>query len=68
VQLISSDLNKIWPPTINDRTFARLGCEKELVRMNADQWSVSQAFNAEYAGLVLRWFDKVGDRVAEALA
>ena len=55
------------------RTFARLGCEKELVRMDADQWSVAQAFNAEYAGYAMRWFDKVGDagprtETAEAVA
>lgn len=61
IQLISSMRNKIWPPAINDRTFARLGCEKELVRMDADQWSVAQEFNAEYAGHVMQWFDKVGD-------
>ena len=66
--MISSDLNKIWPARINDKTFARLGCEKELVHMNADQWSVSQEFNAEYAGLVLSWFDRVGDREAEVVA
>lgn len=62
VQMISSDLNTIWPPRINDKTYARLGCEKELVRMNADQWSVSKEFNAEYAGHVLRWFEQVAGR------
>jgi uncharacterized protein len=73
VQLISSELNKIWPPEINDRTFARLGGEKELVTLEGmDQWSVSQEFAAAYAGHVLRWFEQAGDRAhrdpAEVLA
>ncbi|HET7450833.1 MAG TPA: alpha/beta hydrolase [Gaiellaceae bacterium] len=68
VQLITSLRNNIWPPGTNDKTYARLGCEKEHVEMDADQWSVSEAFNAEYAGLVLKWFEKVGDRVSEVLA
>jgi pimeloyl-ACP methyl ester carboxylesterase len=68
VQIISSELNKIWPPAINDRTFARLGGEKELVTLEGmDQWSVSQEFAAAYAGHVMRWFERVGDR-AEVLA
>ena len=35
VQLLTSTENGIWPPSINDRTFARLGGEKELVRLKA---------------------------------
>jgi pimeloyl-ACP methyl ester carboxylesterase len=73
VQLITSELNKIWPPHINDRTFARLGCEKELVLLEGlDQWAVSREFNDLYAGHVMRWFDKVGggtrDGATEAVA
>jgi pimeloyl-ACP methyl ester carboxylesterase len=72
IQLITSELNKIWPPHINDGTLERLGGEKELVRLNEDQWSVAREFNALYAGHVMRWFDKHGARTAndtaEALA
>ena len=42
VQLINSELNTIWPLGINDRTYARLGGEKELVTLEGmDQWSLS---------------------------
>jgi pimeloyl-ACP methyl ester carboxylesterase len=67
VQIISSELNKIWPAGINDKTYARLGCEKEHVRLEGlDQWSVAQGFNAIYAGHVMRWFERFGDRAARA--
>ena len=73
VQLITSELNKIWPPHINERTLARLGGEKELVTLHGlDQWSVSREFNDIYAGHVLRWFEQVGSKAprdaAEAVA
>lgn len=71
-QLITSMENGIWPPSINDRTFARLGCEKELVRLEGwDQWAVSREFNDLYAGHVMSWFAKHGAGspvAAEALA
>ena len=73
VQLITSELNKIWPPAINERAYARLGGEKELVILEGlDQWSVSQEFADAYAGHAMRWFERAGDRArgdaAEALA
>jgi pimeloyl-ACP methyl ester carboxylesterase len=73
VQLITSELNKIWPPQINERALARLGCQKELVMLHGlDQWSVSREFNDTYAGHVMRWFEQVGGRTrgdaAEVLA
>ena len=72
VQLITSELNGIWPPAINDRALARLGCEKELVRLEGwDQWAVSREFNDLYAGHVMDWFARHGARAlggAEALA
>jgi hypothetical protein len=73
VQLITSELNKIWPPHINEGTLARLGGEKELVTLHGlDQWSVSREFNDIYAGHVLRWFEQVGSKAprdaAEAVA
>ena len=73
VQLITSEENKIWPPAINDRTYARLGCEKELVRLPGwDQWAVSREFNDLYAGHCMSWFERFGARVpgsrAKALA
>ena len=73
VQLITSELNKIWPPAINERAHARLGGEKELVMLEGmDQWSVSQEFADAYAGHVMSWFERAGDHArgdaAEALA
>ena len=66
-QLITSKENGIWPPSINDRTFARLGCEKELVRLEGwDQWAVSREFNDLYAGHVMNWFARHGARAAGA--
>jgi pimeloyl-ACP methyl ester carboxylesterase len=66
VQLITSELNTIWPPRINDRAHARLGGEKELVVLEGlDQWSVSREFAEIYATHVLRWFDHVGGRARE---
>jgi pimeloyl-ACP methyl ester carboxylesterase len=67
VQLITSELNKIWPPPINERALARLGCEKELVMLHGlDQWSVSREFNDMYAGHVMSWFERVDSRTPEA--
>jgi hypothetical protein len=73
VQLITSELNTIWPPRINARAHARLGGEKDLVVLeNLDQWSVSREFAEIYATHVLRWFDKIGRattaKTAEAIA
>jgi len=73
VQLITSELNTIWPPRINARAHARLGGEKDLVVLeNLDQWSVSREFAEIYAANVLRWFDQIGRvtaaKTAEALA
>jgi pimeloyl-ACP methyl ester carboxylesterase len=67
-QLITSEQNGIWPPSINDRTFARLGGEKELVRLEGwDQWAVSREFNDLYAGHVMDWFARHGARAAAGL-
>lgn len=61
VQLINSELNTIWPIGINDRTYARLGGEKEIVTLEGmDQWSLSREFAAAYAGHVVRWFEGAG--------
>ena len=73
VQLITSELNTIWPTHINDRALARLGCEKELVTLAGfDQWAVSREFNDMYAGHAMRWFEQVAGRAqgdaAEAVA
>jgi pimeloyl-ACP methyl ester carboxylesterase len=70
IQLITSELNKIWPPHINEGTYKRLGCEKELILLEGlDQWAVSREFNDLYAGHVMRWFDKVrSGEPAEAIA
>jgi len=73
IQLITSELNKIWPPHINERTYARLGCEKELILLEGlDQWAVSQEFNDLYAGHVMRWLERfpaaTAAPVAEAVA
>lgn len=73
VQLITSELNKIWPPAINERAHKRLGGEKELVVLEGlDQWSVSQEFADAYAGHVMSWFERAGARdrggATEALA
>ena len=73
VQLITSELNKLWPPAINEGTYKRLGGEKELVVLEGlDQWSVSQEFANAYAGEVMRWFERTRDRArgdaTEALA
>lgn len=72
-QLITCDANKLWPPHINQKTYARLGCEKELVVLEGlDQWSVSREFNDLYASHVLRWFEQIRtgrpEEAAEAVA
>jgi pimeloyl-ACP methyl ester carboxylesterase len=67
VQLITSELNKIWPPHINEGTLTRLGGEKELIMLHGlDQWSVSREFNDTYAGHVMSWFERFGAHARQA--
>jgi len=69
VQLITSELNKIWPPHINEGTLTRLGGEKELIMLHGlDQWSVSREFNDTYAGHVMSWFERFGAHARQAPA
>jgi alpha-beta hydrolase superfamily lysophospholipase len=61
VQLIASELNRIWPLEMVSANFERLGCEKQLVRLDgAGQWEYSRRFHDRYASHVMDWFAQHG--------
>ena len=55
VQVIASELNRIWPLEMVSANFERLGCEKQLVRLDgavtpAQDMCPRQATNAREEG------------------
>jgi alpha-beta hydrolase superfamily lysophospholipase len=61
VQVIASELNRIWPFEMVSANFDRLSCDKQLIRLDGvGQWEYSRDFHDAYAKHVMDWFAQHG--------
>ncbi len=62
VQVIVSERNKVCPEQLVLRNYARLGGEKEVVRLaGKPQWELNREFQEAYCAPVMRWFSAHGE-------
>ena len=59
VQILTSSASDLFPPAMNERAFARLGCEKEHVVLEGQPFfSLSAEFADAYVPPVVSWFER----------
>ncbi len=57
VQLIASELNKLWPYRMNLRSYQQLGGPKELITLEGKpHWEFTRAFDEMFCAHAIRWF------------